>query len=320
MSMRTYYRWVAGLTSDDQQALSTYTLYVCRHYPLATQQAKLENLPRVLQPLPLPQPVRLDAITPAHIAAFIEEAQQRGLAPASINSYLSAVYGCYRYLQDEGYLLHNPVQPRRHYLPCPLRLPRPMAREDVRRLLAATTSAQERAIFLVGLYCGLRISEVAHLKLSDLDWERHSLRVDQGKARVDRIVYLTDEVEESLRQWFLRRISCNEYVFCSHQSRRHANRCVSTRNLNRLLKRALQRAGIAPSKYSFHTLRHTFATELLNAGISLRSLQELLGHKSLYEVIIYAQLYESTKRQEFYRAMATIESHPQPQWVTVGGE
>jgi len=319
MSLRSYDRWVACLSPDDQQALSMYSLYVRRNYPRATQRAKLENLPRVLQQLPLPVPLRLAAVTPAHIVEFIQRAQQQGLAATSINSYLSAVYGCFGYLQEEGYLRQNPVQPRRHYLPCPVRLPRPMAREDVRRLFALSLSAQERAIFLVALHCGLRVSEVAQLKRTDLDWERHTLRVEQGKARVDRMVYLTEEVEKSLREWLSLRTVYSEYVFCSRQSQKHPDRCVSPKHLNRLLKRALQRAGIAPSKYSFHTLRHTFATELLNAGISLRSLQELLGHKSLHEVLIYAQLYESTRRQDFYRAMATIEAHPQPQLLAVGG-
>ena len=174
------------------------------------------------------------------------------------------------------------------------------------------------AIFLVALCCGLRSNEVVHLKVGDLDWERHTLRVNQGKAGADRLVYLTPEVETSLRAWLTERVSCNDHVFCSRRSRQRPDQPMSNRQLRVLIKQWLRRAEIDPRKYSFHTLRHTFATELINAGISLRCLQELLGHKSLREVLIYAQLYESTKRQEFYRAMAAIEPLPQP--VIVGGK
>ncbi|MBI1744546.1 tyrosine-type recombinase/integrase [Candidatus Acetothermia bacterium] len=320
MSNLQYYTWVTRLTPDDQQALQTYELYLLRKNTPRTRRIKLENIRRFLQRLPDPQPSELAAVTSTHIEAFIQQAQRHGLAPTSINCYLTAVYDCFRFLQEEGYLLKNPVKPRSHYLPIPLQLPRPMEQQEVRRLLAVDLTARERAIFLVALHCGLRVSEVTHLKLGDLDWERHTLRINQGKAGADRIVYLTAEVEASLQAWLSERVSSNDYVFCSRWSGQRLDQPMSVRQLERLLKRAFHRAGIDPAKYSFHTLRHTFATQLLNAGISLRSLQELLGHKSLQEVLIYAQLYESTKRQEFYRAMATIETQPQPQWVTVGSE
>lgn len=304
------------LSSSDQIAMGHYLRYLQRKNAPRTQRNKQGQLQRFFRRLSLTHPIELAQITPVHIDQFIQNAQQQGYAPGSINCYLHTLHNCFGFLQEAEFLPSNPVKPKRHFLSVPLHLPKPMAREDVRKLFAAVNTPRERALFLVALCCGLRVSEIVHLKLSDIDWERHTLRVNQGKTKADRVVYLTAEVEASLRAWLALRVCSNEYVFCSQQSR-SGQRPMSRRHLNRLLKAALQRAGVDPARYSFHSLRHTFATELLNAGISLRCLQELLGHKSLQEVLIYAQLYETTKRQEFYQAMASLEAHSE--LVTVGG-
>lgn len=295
------------LSAKDRKALVRYDLYLQRKNAPLTRLNKLRQLRRFLLFLPPSKRGNLADIAPADIDAFIQWGQDQGYAPGTINVYLSTLYDCFGYFREDDALLRNPVKPRQHYLPVPLRLPRPMERTDIKQLFSVVERSQDRAIFLVALCCGLRVSEVAHLKLSDLDFERHTLRVNHGKGGVDRVVYLTPEVEESLRVWLSERISSssNGYLFCSPKSR-NQTQPVSRSHLWRLLKGYLQKAGIDPAQYSFHTLRHTFATELLNAGISLRSLQELLGHKSLQEVLIYAKLYESTKREEYYHAMKKI--------------
>lgn len=298
----------AFLCAEDQHALGRYQRYLHRKNAPYSCVLKLWRLRRVLLELPPPKRLHLRLIDSRDIEAFITQAQAQGRAPATINAYLSAVLDCFGFLVEEEYLTKNPVKPRQHFFSIPLRLPRPMPREDVQRLFAVIERAEDRALFLIGLCCGLRANEVLHLKVADLDFDRHALRVNQGKAGTDRIVYLPPIVEGALHTWLQQRPAAGDYLFpsayrsaasCSHKP-------LHYRTLHARMRHYLNRAGLDATRYSFHTLRHTFATELLNAGISLRSLQELLGHKSLREVLVYAQMYESTKREEYDRAMDRI--------------
>ncbi|MFQ5796392.1 MAG: tyrosine-type recombinase/integrase, partial [Candidatus Bipolaricaulia bacterium] len=241
------------MSAKDRKALVRYDLYLQRKNAPLTRLNKLRQLRRFLLFLPPSKRENLADIAPADIDAFIHWGQDQGYAPATINGYLSTLYDCFGYLQEqEDDALHrNPVKPRQHYLPSPLRLPRPMERADINRLFSVVERSRDRAIFLVALCCGLRVSEVAHLKLSDVDFERHTLRVNHGKGGVDRVVYLTPEVEESLRAWLSERISSssNNYLFCSAKSR-NRTQPISRSRLWQLLKEYLQKADIDRTQYS----------------------------------------------------------------------
>lgn len=305
-------REFAWLSAKDQQALQRYQLYIRRKNAPYSCFLKLDRLRLFLLQLPSPKQQHLSQIDAADIEVFITQAQQQGRAPATINAYLSAVFDFFCFLVEEESLTKNPVKPRLHFLSIPVRLPRPMPREDVPRLFAVIDHPRDRAMLLIGLCCGLRANEILHLKPEDIDFDRHTLRVNQGKASADCIVYLTPPVEAALVTWLKQRPTEGDYLFCPIVRRAGSDphKPLHYRSLHERMRRYVHKAGLDPTRYSLHTLRHTFATELLNAGISLRSLQELLGHKSLREVLVYAQLYESTKREEYYRAMErVIASH-----------
>jgi site-specific recombinase XerD len=134
-----------------------------------------------------------------------------------------------------------------------------------------------------------------------VDLQAGTVRINHGKGQVDRLVYVSADVAQAFQRW-RRYHAPGCYVFPSPQRRRaHLFRSM----INRLMDQYLAAAGLTPH-YSPHCLRHTFATHLLNAGVPLEVLKELLGHHSLHQTLRYAQLYDTTKRQQYDRAMAAI--------------
>jgi integrase/recombinase XerD len=153
------------------------------------------------------------------------------------------------------------------------------------------------------LRCGLRVGEATTLPWSAIDWTQGTIRVDNSKGRVDRMVYFSPDLEKVLRQWRRAQWPPMPLLFPSAS---RPNAPVSIRAIQHVMGRYLQAAGI-PRRYSPHTLRHTFATQLLNAGTSLEVVKELMGHRSITLTLRYAQVYETTKRTQYTQAMAQIE-------------
>jgi site-specific recombinase XerD len=146
------------------------------------------------------------------------------------------------------------------------------------------------------LRCGLRVSEVARLRLADVDWEQQSLRIDQGKGRKDRIVYLSTDALAALRTCLaLRPAVVPDGLVFWNQKRPH--RALSSKGIQKKIERYAKAAGI---KASCHSLRHTFATNLLEAGAEVISIKELLGHASIGSSERYAKL-SNQRVKEVYR-------------------
>jgi len=238
------------------------------------------------------------------IERFIQQSQQAGLAGSTINGILSGIHHLYRYLRDEGEVAQNPVEFRKHRVRVPHRLPRPMRDEAVRALFTVIVPPRDRALFLLMLRCGLRVSEVARLPVTALDFTQHTVRITHGKGGIERVVYSSVDVEHSLREWLALRAGTSAYLFPSEVS---AEEPVSVRTIQRAMRRYLQDAGLGDQGYSPHTLRHTYATQLLNAGVGLRTLQELMGHQTITMTMGYVKLYDQTKRDEYFAAMQRIQ-------------
>jgi integrase/recombinase XerD len=208
-------------------------------------------------------------ISETQVREYLALLAQRGLSPSSINQAISAMAFFFRHV------LARPWQLQITYQRAPQRLPAVLSREEVARLLAVVPTLRERAAMEIAYGAGLRLNEVLSLKLTDVDGERMILRVDQGKGRKDRNVMLSPKLLETLRTYW-RQSRPRVWLFPGHGGKRHLHPTI----LQRAFKHAKEEARIT-KPVSFHSLRHTFATHLLESGVNVRTIQALLGHRSL---------------------------------------
>ena len=163
----------------------------------------------------------------------------------------------------------------------PLKLPPVLSPDEVKRLLTCATSLKARVMLMLCYGCGLRAGEVVRLTVGDIDSAQMIIRVVQSKGRKDRHVMLPEEVLDVLRQWWKERPTDHDAAVAP-RSRwlfpgRSAYRGLTTRQFNRLLKDAAKAAGLT-KPITLHTLRHSFATRLLELGTDFRVIQAILGH------------------------------------------
>jgi integrase/recombinase XerD len=176
------------------------------------------------------------------------------------------------------------------FVPEPRKIPVVLSPEEVARFLEAAPGVKYKAAFSVAYGAGLRVSEVAALKVSDIDSERMMLRVDQGKGRKDRHAMLSPLLLELLRDWW-RIARPKAWLFPG----RDPVRPMSTRQLNRACHAAADMAKIT-KRVSPHTLRHSFATHLLEQNVDIRVIQVLLGHTKLETTALYTRIATNTIR------------------------
>ena len=295
---------------QNQGLVAAYLAHLrARHYALSTQDNALRALKcfAVLMPEARQATLYQDLTqtTPADIDAWIAAAFQQGLAPGTIVTCRRGLQGFFVFLCDQGALAQSPIQLPRHQILLPTQLPRPMAEAEVVAFFRVIDALEDRTLFLLMLRCGLRVSEVRGLPWSAIDVVQGTLRVDNSKGQVDRVVYLAPDVATALRQWQRLQTAAAPYVFPSPMARQ-GGLPLGVRQIRNRMTRYLKLAGITKA-YSPHSLRHTFATQLLNAGASLEVVKELMGHRSLQMTLRYTQLYDRTKRAQYDQAMAQVE-------------
>ena len=178
-----------------------------------------------------------------------------------------------------------------YHLKEPQKIPLVMSGREIERLLAMAVSLQARVMLTLAYGCGLRAGEVVRLKTGDIDREQKIIRVVQAKGRKDRHVMLPADVHVLLRQWWLERTNKHDlgvpaterWLFTGRRPSLH----ITTRQLSRLFHETADAAGIR-KPVTLHTLRHSFATHLLEAGVDIRKIQALLGHDKLETTARYA--------------------------------
>jgi site-specific recombinase XerD len=211
--------------------------------------------------------------------------KERGVSWNTFNSHVCGIRFFYRHvLAVEWEVEQIPYQrPGK-------RLPVVLSREEVAALLDAVANLKHRAILMVLYSAGLRASEAIHLRPPDVDSRRMMIRVDQGKGRKDRYVMLSARLLETLRQYW-REERPASWLFPGQDPWRPLRR----ESVNRFFACAKERAGIS-KRVSPHSLRHAFATHLLERGVNLRVIQRLLGHRSLRSTQIYTHVAENYVR------------------------
>jgi integrase/recombinase XerD len=189
------------------------------------------------------------------------------------------------------------------------KLPDILSKEEVKRLIDATRHIKYKTALSVAYGAGLRVSEVVGLKMTDIDSERMVLRIQQAKGNKDRLAMLSTDLLTLLRQWWQYGRKHNlllegGWVFPGQQRVNH----LSTRQLSRACQSAIYDAGLT-KRASMHTLRHSFATHLLEARVDIRIIQALLGHAKLETTVLYTQVATKLMREVVspLDALATIE-------------
>jgi len=212
------------------------------------------------------------------VRAWLAALHARGLQPASIGRKLAAARSCFRFLVRRGRLETNPARelrgPRQ-----PRRLVSFLPIDEAIQLVSGRAvggSHRERDVAILELLyaSGLRVSELTGLDLEALDRSERTVRV-LGKGRKERIVPYGGQAARAVEAWLARRGEADGPLFTNAQGRR-----LTVRSIHTIVGRAARAAGIA-RRVSPHTLRHTFATHLLDGGADLRAIQELLGHRRL---------------------------------------
>lgn len=241
-------------------------------------------------------------VTLHDIDAFIEFQAERGLKSCSINRSLTAVTSFYRFLADEDPTLECPVLRHRHWLRDHQRLPRAVPKSEVEKLFAVIEDVRDRAIFLLMLKCGLRVSEVTRLTLRDLFLNEQPPRLRiHGKNDRERAVYLSAETVTALRQYLAQRPPVlHETVFLTY-----AGQGIGVRGIQKRLQRYRKEAGV---ELTAHQLRHNFANNLVLADVPVTSIQKLLGHVWVGTTQNYIAANDSKVKADFIKAAEWLEA------------
>lgn len=245
-------------------------------------------------------------ITILELRGYVGALHEAGYAPATIARRLASLRSFFRFGQREGWVEANPAKALRNPRK-PRNLPHFLSSQELARLLAAPPAhtpmgLRDRAILETMYSAGLRVSEVVGLNESDVDLRAEILRV-RGKGRKERLAPIGSFAARALRRWLaVRRLHPSQPagpaapVFVNRFGRR-----LTTRSVARMLEKYLRTAGL-DRRTTPHSLRHSFATHLLDRGADIRSVQELLGHKSLVTTQIYTHVSTASLRAIYERA------------------
>jgi integrase/recombinase XerD len=297
------FRKLSGIELPAKEHLENYLRYKVRlnHKPRTLSQSFTTNklFLDFYQGLGKSQ---LEEVTKEDLEAFIEHEQDRGLKISTVRTRLATLTAFLHFLIEEG-VITGAVLKKRIKLKLPETLPRAMNPIDVKKLLSVIEDTQERALILILLRTGIRIGEALGLTVNDLDIRERKVHLYEGeKNSMGRVVYLSDDVLFALKRWLRQRDPGKECIF---STRGHARMSYSTARGR--FSSYLKSAGLGEKGYTVHCLRHTFASELLNAGMRLECLQQLMGHQDIEVTRRYARLTDRTREEEYFRAMTIIE-------------
>jgi integrase/recombinase XerC len=250
---------------------------------------------------PLPRP---DQITPLDLRQYVAALHQAGYAKSSVARHLATLRSFFRFARREGLCEQNPAKPLRNPRP-DRKLPHFLSTAEIARLLQAPPAdapmgLRDRAMLETTYSAGLRVSELVAINDEDLDLEGGLVRV-RGKGRRERLAPLGRWAVRANSRWMRvrpqPRTPRREHPLYLN---RFGNR-LTTRSVARMLEKYLRQTGL-DRRTSPHTLRHSFATHLLDRGADIRSVQELLGHKSLITTQIYTHVSTAGLRAVYDRA------------------
>jgi site-specific recombinase XerD len=251
--------------------------------------------------------VPLEQAAVDNIEDYIDYLHQKRLKPASINLYLAVIRVFYNYLKyEEKINLLNPVKAN-----CRLRVPKPLPRalreEQIDQLFDTIKSKRDWAMFRLMLRCGLRVEEVANLTLGDIDIKQRRIMVVDGKGGKDRVVYISDDAADGLMAYLRRRSHRRVKRVFLVEKGDYKGQPISVRGIQKRMEYYAKKTGL---KISCHHLRHTMATQLLNADAEVVSIQDLLGHNWISTTERYCKVSNVKVKRDYFNAMEKILKRP----------
>ena len=247
--------------------------------------------------------VPLEHVSYDKINAYIDYLMAKRLRPETINCHLKSIRRFYSYLRDEEQVaISNPVKTG-----CKLRssqpLPKHLKDQEVLRFFAEIKSCRDRAMFMLMLRCGLRVEEVANLSLAAIDWRSSRLYVFNGKGQKDRVVYISHDTYGALAAYIKQRLSLRVKKVFLVQKGTHKGKPLSVRGIQKRMEYYAKKAGLP---ISCHQLRHTMATQLLNADADLVSIQDLLGHSRIKTTQRYCRVSNLKVQRDYFKAIEEV--------------
>lgn len=275
-----------------------------RNYSAHTVKNNINRLKHFIIWLDVP----LEKASYQHIQRYIEALMQKRLAPVTINCHLASIRAFYHYLYDEEQLsITNPVKKR-----CGVRVPHPLPRylkeEEVQRLFDVIKGPRDLAIFKLMLRCGMRVQEVADLTLDAIDLAGNKILIRNGKGKKDRMVYVSKDARDALTRYIKVRPSNRcRHVFLVEKGS-FKGKAISVRGIQKRMEYYARKARV---KVSCHHLRHTMATQMLNADARVATIQDLLGHSLVATTQRYCKISNLKVKRDYYRAMEKIANQYQ---------
>ena len=244
----------------------------------------------------------LEQISKEDLAKFVECDQDRGLTASTVRMRLACVKAFMRFLVEGG-VVYADVLSKRMTIKVPDSLPRAMEREDEEKLVSGIDDIRNRAMILLLLRTGMRIGELLNTLVRDVNLKEQKIEIwEAQKNRVGRMVYFSEDALCALEGWLKIRDSKKELLFYAM-----GRETMSYSAARSMFCKYRDKAGLSHKGYTLHCLRHTNASSLLNAGMPLECLKELLGHTSVEVTRRYARLTNKTRENEYFKAMSRIE-------------
>ena len=247
--------------------------------------------------------VPIEETTYRKIVAYMDYLLDKRLKPKTVNCYLNSVCQFYHYLAEEEEIpIVNPVK-KPNIMKLPRGLPKHLNDEHIELLFKNLKGPRDRAMFMIMLRCGLRVEEVAHLSLGNIDLKRRILFIQDGKGAKDRIVYISNDALAALLEYLrVRPANKVKKVFLVEKGPL-TGQSLSIRGIQ---KRMEYYANKTKLRISCHHLRHTMATQMLNADTDLSTIQDLLGHNSIRTTQRYCRISNPKVRRDYFKAMEVI--------------
>jgi len=275
-----------------------------KNYSAHTVKSYLNILDQFIRWLTVPLP----EVTRKEIGAYVDHLLRKRRIPKTITCHLQTIRLFFDYLMnEEGRSMVNPVSRISLRLPKPL--PRHLKDDQVKRLFDGITDLRDRAMFMLMLRCGLRVQEVAELTVDAVEYGRRQIFVFHGKGAKDRVVYMSEDARSALLAYLEKRSSKAKGLFLVQKGPMRG-KPLSVRGIQKRIEYYARESGL---NVSCHRLRHTMATQLLNADANLATIQDLLGHGQITTTQRYCRVANLKVQRDYYKAMQIVLQRTQAQ-------
>ncbi len=275
-----------------------------KNYSPHTLKSYMHILDHFLRGLTVP----LSEVTRKEIGLYVDHLLRKRRRPKTILCHLQTIRLFFDYLiNDEGRSMVNPITRISLRLPKPL--PRHLKDDQARRLFGVITDLRDRAMFMLMVRCGLRVQEVAELTLDAIEFGRRQIFVFHGKGAKDRVVYMSEDARSALLAYLAKRSSKARGLFLVQKGPMKGTP-ISVRGIQKRIESYARKSEL---NVSCHRLRHTMATQLLNADADLATIQDLLGHGQITTTQRYCRVANLKVQRDYYKAMKVVLQRTQAQ-------